>query len=181
VLPTSKRGSSSPGSDAASPRVGSPQDLAGPGSAAPLSADRTVGPQGNRFVPSPARDGSTAAPLPRWLAYIWPAVALARPGLADLVDRWEAAVRVALGTSQGSGEGAGTGPVVAGVHATGGRPGPEDSSSSPFSKITSAVGHFPYNASGAALGYILIVAIMVIALFAAVRWEIANGRREGRG
>ena len=38
----------------------------------------------------------------------------------------------------------------------------------------------PAGEAGAALGYIAIVAIMLIALFIAVRWEIANGRREGR-
>ncbi|HEY2055867.1 MAG TPA: hypothetical protein VGH14_18190 [Solirubrobacterales bacterium] len=154
-----------------------------PASSSPLSADRTAQRQGDSFVPSPARNGSTSAPLPKWVAYIWPAVALVRSGLADLVSRWETAVRIALATSEGSvaGESTGIGPVVAGVHATGGRPRAEDSSSSPLSKIATAVGHFPYNASGAILGYILIVGIMVIALFVAVRWEIARGRREGRG
>lgn len=184
VSATSKRASSSPGSDGAA-RTASPQDSAAPGSVTPRSGDRTARRPGNTFVPSPARNGSTAAPLPKWVAYIWPAVALARPGLAELVDRWETALRIALGTSAGSGDAAGMGPVVAGVHATGGESGAgpraEDSSSSPLSKITSAVGKFPYNASGAALGYIAIVAIMLIALFVAVRWEIANGRREGRG
>jgi len=172
---------SSPGPDPTSSQIWSPQHLADQGSVAPLSVDRTKREQGNLFVPSPAIDGSTGAPMPKWTAFIWPAIALFRPGLADSVDHWEAAVRLALGTSEGSGERTGSGPVVAGVHDTGGRPGEADSSSSsPFSKIATAVGDFPYNGVGAALAYLLIVAIMVIALYGAVRWEIARSRREGR-
>jgi hypothetical protein len=189
VLPTSKRASSSPGPAPTSSQVGSPRGHADQGSAAALSVDRTGRRPGNRFVPSPAIDGSTAAPVPKWLAYIWPAIALLRPGFTDLVDRWEAAVRVALATSAGFGEGPGTEPVVAGVHASGGSQGQADptspssssSSSSPFSKITSAVGGFPYNGAGAALAYIVIVGIMVLALYGAVRWEMARSRRGGRG
>jgi hypothetical protein len=182
---TSSQASSSEGSGAASSRTGASQDPGAPNSAASPQANRTVPGQGNLFVPSPAMDGSTIAPLPRWVAYVWPALALTRPGLADLLSRWEAALRAALGgtTSDGSAAGtaAGTGPVVAGAHASGGRPEAESSSSSPFSKVTSAVGDFPYNASGAVLAYIAIVGIMLIALFVAVKWEIAHGRREGRG
>jgi hypothetical protein len=189
VLPTSKRASSAPGPDPTSSSGGTPQGLADRGSVAPLSVDRTGRRQGNFFVPSPAINGSTVAPLPKWLAYIWPAIALFRPGLTALADRWEAAVRIALGTSDGFGGRTGIEPVVAGVHASGGGPGQADppspstssSSSSPLSKITSAVGGFPYNGTGAALAYILIVAIMVVALYGAVRWEMARSRRERRG
>jgi hypothetical protein len=178
--------SSSSGADPTSPQAGSTQDLADQGSAAPLPVDRTRRQQQNRFVPSPAIDGSTMAPLPKWMAYIWPAIALFGPGLSDSVHSWASALRISLEASEGLGETAGTGPVVAGVHATGGRSGQADSSSdssssSPFSKITTAVGDFPYNGAGAALAYLLIVAIMVIALYGAVRWEIARSRREGRG
>jgi len=185
-LPASKRAPSSSAPESTSSQVGSPQDLADQGSAAAPSVDRAARQPGNSFVPAPAIDGSTVAPLPKWMAYIWPAIALVRPGLADLVDNWEAAMRLALGMSEGSDERAGSGPVVAGVHASGGRPGQADSSSpssssSPFSKITTAVGDFPYNGAGAALAYLLIVAIMVIALYGAVRWEMARSRREGRG
>jgi hypothetical protein len=187
-LPTSKAGSPTPGSDPTSSQVGSPQDLADQGSAAALSADSPGRRQRNSFVPSPAIDGSTSAPPPKWMAYIWPAIALFGPGLTDSVHSWATALRMSLGTSEGFGEtaGTGTGPVVAGVHATGGRSGQADSSSdssssSPFSKITTAVGEFPYNGAGAALAYLVIVAIMAIALYGAVRWEIARSRREGRG
>jgi len=186
-LPTSRPAPSSPGPDPTSSQVGSPQGLAEQGSAAAPSGDRAGPRQGNLFVPSPAIDGATGAPMAKWMAYIWPAIALFRPGLADSVDHWEAALRLALGTSDGSDERTGSGPVVAGVHASGGRPEGSDSpsaapsSSSPFSKITTAVGDFPYNGAGAALAYIFILAIMVIALYGAVRWEIARSRREGRG
>jgi hypothetical protein len=181
ALPTSKRAPSSPGSEPTNSPVGSSQDLADQGSVAPDPVDSPGRWQGNSFVPSPAIDGSTAAPLPKWMAYIWPAIALFGPGLTDSVHSLATALRISLGTSEGLSETTGTG-RVAGVHATGGRSGGADSSSpSPFSKITSAVGDFPYNGAGAALGYLLIVGIMVIALYGAVRWEIARGRREGRG
>lgn len=162
-----------------------PEEIAGRDAAPPSSREATVRPPGATFIPSPSKTGATAAPLPKWVSYIWPAIALLRPDLVKLLERSAPALRLVLGASEGlGGEGA-----VAGVHASGGRFGPSDSSStaspsspsSPFSKITSAVGQFPYNVSGAVLGYILIVAIMLIGLFVAVRWEIANGRREGRG
>lgn len=193
-LNTSKRASSSSSSapDPTSSQGGAPRQLADQGSAAALSVDRTGRQQGNRFVPSPAIDGSTAAPLPKWMAYVWPAIALLRPGLSDLVDHFEAVLRLALGANDGFGERTGNGPVVAGVHASGGPPGTVDgaspspppspsSSSSPFSKITTAVGDFPYNGAGAALAYLVIMAIMVIAIYGAVRWEMARSRRERRG
>jgi hypothetical protein len=153
---------------------------------APPGSDRTTSPRGDVFVPSPTRTGATSAPLPRWVAYIWPAVALAQPQLARLLERSVSSLRAALLGSATLGPAPQGG--VAGVHASGGRPGlaessprSADSASSPLSKITSDIGHFPYNLSGAALGYIAIVAIMLIGLFIAVRWEIANGRRDGRG
>lgn len=176
VPPASKHLDAS-GPDVAISSAGAQEETAGQSSASPGSTD-ALPPAGNIFVPSPTKNGSTAAPLPRWVAYIWPAIALARPGLAHLVAHWETAVRLALGANDASGGAL----AVAGVHASGGRAGtadPSRSSPSPFSKIPSAIGHFPYNVSGAALGYILIVAIMVIALFAAIRWEIAHGRRGG--
>jgi len=171
-----------PGSDSTGP---APEETAGRGAASPSSREATARSPGATFVPSPAKNGAIAAPLPKWVSYIWPAIALLRPDLVNLLERSAPAMRLVLGASDGfESEGA-----VAGVHASGGRFGPSDSSStaspsspsSPFSKITSAVGQFPYNVSGAVLGYILIVAIMLIGLFVAIRWEIANGRREGRG
>jgi hypothetical protein len=190
-LPTSNRTSSSPAPDPTRSRFGSPQGLADQDSAAPLSVDRTEGRQGNRFVPSPAIDGSTGAPLPKWMAYVWPAIALLRGGFGDSLDSWEAAARLVLGTSMRFSDegGGGVGPVVAGAHAAG-RQAAEAGSSSlptpsspsfPLSRITTAVGEFPYNGAGAALAYLLIVAIMAIAIYGAVRWEIARARREGHG
>jgi hypothetical protein len=188
-LPTSRRSSPS-APDPASSQAGAPRQLADHGSVAPLSVDRAGGPRGNRFVPSPATDGSIGAPLPKWMAYIWPAIALLRPGLTELMDHLEAAARIALGISGGFGGKAGSGPVVAGLHASGGPPGKEGSStspspsspssSSPLSRISTAVGDFPYNGAGAVLAYLLIMAIMAIAIYGAVRWEIARGRRERR-
>lgn len=145
----------------------------------PAAAD--LGPGDDTFE-APSSDGAVRAPPPKWLAYVWPAIALTRSaGFTGFLERWEtASLRLALATSTDPGGGR---QVVAGIHAAGGRakaPASSEPRPSPFSKITSAIGHFPYNVPGAALGYILIVAIMLIALFAAVRWEIARGRREGR-
>jgi hypothetical protein len=159
-------------------------------SSAPSAGDRTGRPRGAVFIPPPTKDGATRAPMPRWVSYIWPAIALARPGLVELVGRLEEAVRVVLAASAGwSHQVAGAGPVVAGVHASGGHAAstdgssaasPPSRSSSPFSEITSAVGDFPYDLVGAVLGYLLIVTIMVIAIIVAVRWEMAHDQRKDR-
>jgi hypothetical protein len=155
-------------------------DGSGPISQKPGDGTQTTGPWGN-LLKELSRDGSIRAPLPKWMAYIWPAIALTVPGLADFLEHWESQdLSLAAGTGvEGTGTSGSFG--VAGVHAPGGKAGAPDSSSLPFSKIASAIGHFPYNAPGAALGYLLIVAIMLIALFAAVKWEMTRERREGRG
>jgi hypothetical protein len=187
ALPASKQDVRPSGSGATgAPGIAPAAREAGPGTAAPPRIDSTRPPRGAIFFPPPSREGATGAPLPRWMSYIWPAIALTRPVLANLLARSEPMLRAVLAMSGATQIGGPKGPVVAGVHSSGGRPeaakSPSPSSPSfPFSKITSAVGDFPYNSSGAALGYIVIVAIMLIALFVAVRWEIAHGRREGRG
>jgi hypothetical protein len=149
--------------------------VASPG---PGSSNATAGLGDGIFVVPPG-DGSVRAPLPKWMAYVWPAIALMRPALADLLGRWEReSLRLALGTGTGSGGG----PVVAGVHASGGRPEAEDSSSSPFSKIPSALGHaFSPGVPTSAWAYLCLAAFAVIAVGAAVRREITVGRRQGRG
>lgn len=63
--------------------------------AAPVGSDPGQGPdssRGRRSVVS-----VEAAPLPRWIAYVWPAIALGQTGdaLAALLVRWEAATSLA--------------------------------------------------------------------------------------
>jgi hypothetical protein len=139
-----------------------------------------VGPGANTFE-APSSDGAVRAPLPKWMAYVWPAIALTGPGLADLLGRWERqSARLALGAAPG-GSASGEGPVVAGVHAHGGRPKASDSSASPFPKITAAIGHaLNSEAPTSLLVYLCLVAIAAVAVFWAVSREIVVGRRGGR-
>src|SRR6201999_1752065 len=54
----------------------------------------------------PPSDGSVRAPLPKWIAYVWPAIALMRPALADLLRRWEqGSLRLGFGFGTGPGSG----------------------------------------------------------------------------
>jgi hypothetical protein len=124
----------------------------------------------------PSIEGSIGTPLPKWIAYVWPAIALLGPGPADLLGRWEREIlHLAYGRSTGSGDG----PVVAGVHASGGQPGGGDPSSSPFSKIPPLLGHpFGSDVPTSALVYLLLVTLAVIAVAVAVRRELRHGGRE---
>ena len=148
-------------SSAAPASVAAPTDL-------PPPAARTT------YVPPPGNDGSTGAPLPRWIAYVWPAVALTGPSLANFGESWgQAIVRLATGASAGSGAEGG----VAGVHASGGRP--EAAGSSPlFSSIPSDVGHAFSSVPTPVFIYLGLLVLAVIALAFAVRREIAVGRRQ---
>ena len=157
---------------------------------APRDPDRASG-TSSRSAAGPGRDafevassdGAVRAPLPKWMAYVWPAIALAQPAIADLLARWEQhSLRLALaaGWSAG-GDASGEGPVVAGVHAEGGRPEASDSSASPFSKVPSAIGRaLDSEAPTSLLAYLCFVAIAVVAVFWAVSREIVVGRRHGR-
>jgi hypothetical protein len=182
VTDAARSGRSSPGGDRATEGAnrGAANDaVASPG---PGSSNATAGLGAGIFVVPPG-DGSVRAPLPKWMAYVWPAIALMRPALADLLGRWEReSLRLASGT--GTGSGSGGGPVVAGVHASGGRPAAAEAadSSSPFSKIPSALGDaFSPDVPTSAWAYLCLAAFAVIAVAAAVRREITVGRRQGRG
>jgi hypothetical protein len=167
--------------DAASDR-GVPADAVtpheSPGSTAASTAP-DLGP-GNDTFAVPSRDGSVRAPLQKWLAYVWPAIALAAPGLADFLAHWELqSPSLALGAGIDGTRSAG-GFGVAGVHASSGRPEAAHSSS-PFSKIPSALGHafMSPHVPESALAYLFFVALAVIAVGVAVRREIRTGRRQG--
>jgi hypothetical protein len=135
--------------------------------------------RGDGVTAVPPRDGSIRAPLPKWMAYIWPAIALTRPDLANLLDRWEqTGLRLALWASAGSDDGFG----VAGVHASHGDRSGQPDSSSLFSEIPPAISHaLVPDVPASALAYLCLVGLVVIVVFAAVSREIAVGRRQGRG
>ncbi|HWH21501.1 MAG TPA: hypothetical protein VN671_13270, partial [Solirubrobacterales bacterium] len=126
----------------------------------------------DKFV-APSPDGSIRAPLPKWMAYVWPAIALAWPELAGILSRWERdGARPLLSSLSGSSGSHG----VAGVHAFHDGRG-ASGSSSPLAPIGSAVDGFTSRVPGEALAYLAIVALLVTAVFFAVRFELA--RRSG--
>lgn len=153
------------GSVAEAPSVtGSTKSAAAP-TEPPPSAPRTT------YVPPPTKNGSTGSPLPRWVAYVWPAVALTGPHLVSLGEHLgEAIAQLAPGPSAG-GEGG-----VAGVHASGGRPDAA-SSSSLFSRLPSEVGNTFSSVPTPVFVYLGLLLLAVIAVALAVRREIAAGRR----
>jgi hypothetical protein len=144
------------------------------------SARPDLGPGTDSFE-VPSRGGAVRAPLPKWMAYVWPAIALVRPALADLISRRERqGLLLAVGGTETGYAVAGEGPVVAGVHAHGGRSEVPDSSSSssPFPQIPSPIGQALTSESPTPLlAYLCLVAIAVVAIFWAVSREIVGGRR----
>ncbi len=150
-------------------------------SAALVNARDSGGPQAQAdgVTPVAPRDGSVRAPLPKWMAYIWPAIALTRPGLANLLDRWEqTGLRLALRASVGSSGGFG----VAGVHASHSVQSGRPTSPSLLSRIPPAISHaLSPGSPTSALAYLCLLGLVVIVVFTAVSREIAVGRRQGRG
>jgi hypothetical protein len=133
-------------------------------------------PAPNTFVPAPTDAGSTAAPLPRWVAYVWPAVALADPYLRGLADDWRQALSHLSAGAAGEPQ---AGQGVAGVHASGGRSASDGSSPSLFQKLPGDVAHaFSDRVPTSALTYLCLLALAVLALAVVVHWEMAAGRRE---
>jgi hypothetical protein len=130
----------------------------------------------NENFSAPSPDGAIRAPLPKWMAYVWPAIALAWPDIAGFLTRWEHdGARLSLASDGGSGGSQG----VAGVHAShtaGAASG--SSSSSPLAPIPAAIGGFTSHLPGEALAYLAIVGILVAAVFIAVKLELAH---RGRG
>jgi hypothetical protein len=169
-------GSSSPGGGDASVYAGAapdpamPQDSDRPGSDA---AATDLGPGDDTFD-VPSLDGSVRAPLGRLMYYVWPAVSLTGPGSAKFLRHWEqGALRLALETPGGAevGSGADDGPVVAGVHASGGQV-EASSGHSLFSKVPSAVRNFfSPSAPLPMFVFLLTITLAVLAVFAAVGRE----------
>jgi outer membrane biosynthesis protein TonB len=177
VMATATRAAGASGRAASDPIAPHESARAGSASAAP-----DAGPGDDTFE-VPSIDGSVRAPLGRVMAYVWPAIALTRPALAELVGRWErGALRLAFGTpSDQGGAGSGRGPVVAGVHASGGQLEPP-SGRSLFAKIPSALGHaFTSNVPLPAMLFYLIVVLAIIAVFLAMLWDIGVLTRWRRG
>jgi hypothetical protein len=155
--------------------------------AAPQDSGRPnppTGPGEDTFA-VPSNDGSVRAPLPKWLAYVWPAIALTKPALADLLDHLaEAGVslqkQAGLAPGHGTGAKPGVDQGVAGVHAAGGHPESSHSSSSPFSLEASAVGDAFSSASSSSIVYFFLLALAVIGVAIVVRWEMVTGRHRRR-
>jgi hypothetical protein len=163
------RAESAPPEAIASPDA-SPPPAPDPGAAAPTDLPAS---QRNTYVPPPAHEGATGAPLPRWVAYVWPAVALTWPYRASIGEsRDEASADLAAESSADPGAAQG----VAGVHASGGTPEAADSSSL-FQRIPAAGRHLFASVPTPALIYLGVLALAVIAVGLAVRREIAVGRR----
>jgi hypothetical protein len=132
----------------------------------PAAAARTT------FVPAPAENGSTGSPLPRWVAYVWPAVALTGPDLVSVGEHLGHALAQLVPDLPAGGEGG-----VAGVHASGGRPEAAASSSPLFARLPSEIGHAFSSVPTPIFVYLGLLALAVIAVALAVRREIASGRR----
>jgi hypothetical protein len=132
----------------------------------PAAAARTT------FVPAPAKNGSTGSPLPRWVAYVWPAVALTGPDLVSVGEHLGRALAQLVPDLPAGGEGG-----VAGVHASGGRPEAAASSSPLFARLPSEIGHAFSSVPTPIFVYLGLLALAVIAVALAVRREIASGRR----
>jgi hypothetical protein len=124
---------------------------------------------------APSADGAIRAPLPKWMAYVWPAIALTWRDLAGFLTRWEHDGARLLSASDG---GAGGSQGVAGVHASHAAGAASGSSSSPLAPIPAAIGGFTSHVPGEALAYLAIVGILVVAVFVAVKLELAH---RGRG
>jgi hypothetical protein len=158
-------------------RASVPSEVAGADSTAKAEGNASGGGDGlpgDEFQ-APSPDGSIRAPLPRWMAYVWPAIALTGRELAGLLDGLQRAAVRLLPTSAGGPSGS---QGVAGVHASHGAwSAGSGSSSSPFAPIPAAIGGFTSHVPGEALAYLAIVAILVAAVFAAVKFEIARRDR----
>ena len=132
----------------------------------PAAAARTT------FVPAPAKNGSTGSPLPHWVAYVWPAVALTGPDLVRAGEHLGHALAQLVPDLPAGGEGG-----VAGVHASGGRPEAAASSSPLFARLPSEIGHAFSSVPTPLFVYLGLLALAVIAVALAVRREIGAGRR----
>jgi hypothetical protein len=124
-------------------------------------------------------DGSIRAPLPKWMAYVWPAIALTWHHLAGLLTQWEhEGTRLLSASDSGASDGGASGSQgIAGVHASHAAGASSDSSSSPFAPVQAAIGGFTSHVPGQALAYLAIVALLVAAVFFVVKFELA--RRDG--
>jgi hypothetical protein len=127
----------------------------------------------------PTEGGAVRAPVPKWVAYVWPAIALTwrhpaatLPAYARQVGAGASSSAAAAGTAGSDAPAQG----VKGVHASGGLPSDRaGQSSSPFAKIPAAVGGFTSGVPGEAIAYLILVALIVAAVFVAVKVEL--GRR----
>jgi hypothetical protein len=133
----------------------------------------------DRFT-APTTDGAVRAPLPKWAAYVWPAIALTWPELAHLLRGLEPGeIRRLLASITAPTAGPPTGfHGVAGAQAShGAADGAPDHSSSPLTDVPSVFGGVISREPEQVLAYLVIVALLVAAVFAVVRYEIARSHR----
>lgn len=148
-----------------------PSEVAGADSTAKAKSDGGGDGLPDDEFEAPSSDGAIRAPLPRWMAYVWPAIALTRREITGLLSGLQrAAVRLPASAGGSSGSHG-----VAGVHAShDARSAGSGSSSSPFAPIPAAIGGFTSHIPGEALAYLAIVGILVAAVFAAVKFELSR-------
>lgn len=135
----------------------------------------------DRFT-APTTDGAVRAPLPKWAAYVWPAIALPWPEPAHLLQRFgpnKIRLLLAIATAAAPTATAQTGSDgIAAAHSShGARAGAPDHSSPPLMDIPSVFGGVISREPEEVLAYFVIVALLVAAVFAVVRYEIARSNR----
>lgn len=177
---TARGGANSAAVNGGGPTGASRPETSGGSPLSPRSADDAGRPRpADDVFEAPSSGGAVGAPVPKWIAFVWPAIALTGPAL-DFVARWEQDARsLVVSTGARSGAGSGGGPVVAAVHASGGRPEARDSSSVPFPNIPYLLGHLPSDGPGLVLTYLILAVMLVCAALAAIRWENSDHRRQG--
>jgi hypothetical protein len=126
---------------------------------------------GGGFLPSPSDDGSVRAPLGKWAAYIWPAVALTRAAMPGLAKDWaKDALRLARDPAAATAQ-SGAAQGVAGAHAE--HLGSQSSGSSLFSQIPSALsaGYGPH-VPLPAMVFVLVVVAAIFGVLITMLWDL---------
>jgi hypothetical protein len=131
------------------------------------------------FLPSPSNDGSVRAPLGKWAAYIWPAVALTRAVLPSVSKDWaKDALRLALDPADATAR-SGAAQGVAGAHAE--HLGGPSSGSPLFSQLRSALtGGYGPELPLPAKVFFLTVVLGIFGLFITMLWDLGYLRRPRR-
>jgi hypothetical protein len=146
-------------------------DAEAPGPEASAPADEASAYVGGRFLPSPSEDGSVRAPLGKFAAYIWPAVALTRVAMPGLAKDWaKDALRRALDPADATAS-SGAAQGVEGAHAE--HRGSQSSGPSLFSQIPFALtGGYGPDIPLPAMVFYLVVIIGIFGVLLAMLWDL---------